>query len=235
MSHPHGAENSQQVIQRLRANPDIKTALGKLDKEQFEHTAAICMNSLCVEYNFISYTTSLQQLKSRMSKLPPEVEASYVQRAEQHLAAYKSAVSAADRISGMFTASGADRMLSQHGDDFFTLLRAPPHADQIRATFQQLGATNDDITHYQTWLRANGWNPLKYPGLGGTFASAVKAAQNAIPSYENQLDAVRTNGVPVIQGASPQAQSIAFGIVFVGVIVTICIVTWPLCAAHAIA
>jgi hypothetical protein len=221
------------TFENFRDDPAVRNAFAKLDRDQFQILGATCAASLATEYSFLSYTRALQILKARMSRLPPEVEGWYGERAEGRLIAYTSLVSAAEQMSQDLTSSGVDQILATRVREYFSVLQAAPYDTQIPRRFLELGATDDHIGHYRAWLRANDWNPLSFPGTGGTFAGVTKVAKGQIPLLQNTVNVIKQTGVPAIEGNDGDLTSVSIGAVIVIGAITLCIYTWPLCALAA--
>jgi hypothetical protein len=222
------------TFQTLRNDPLVKSTFAELDKTLFQMLAATCASSLATEYNFGSYTKSLQGLKVRLSRLPPEVEAWYMQRVENRLTAYTSLVSAAQQVSQMLTIGGLHQILSTRANEFFSALQTDPYDRHIQQRFREMGATDDDIDHYQAWLRANDWNPLMLPGAGGTFEGLVTVARNQTPFLQAERDAIKEKGIPVLQGASGNPSGWVGPGLFASLVV-ICLVGWIDCTVAIVA
>jgi len=224
--------NSQTIEQNwknLRDNPNTKVAAARLDVQRFYSDESICESASAAEYNHRSFTKSLQDLKRRMSSLPPDVEALYLQRAEQRVDAHNKAVAAAERISEQFTSSGCNQILLSNATTVFSIIQ--PNEAAIVQHYKGLGASDDDIAHSQTWLRANNWNPLSYPGAGGTFAGLVNVGKSETQALNNELAAIRNHGLPIIVGANNTGDWVLLGSLTV---LTACFIFVPGCVAAAI-
>ncbi|HEX3106998.1 MAG TPA: hypothetical protein VHQ22_21375 [Terriglobales bacterium] len=215
-ANPHEMRMSWE---QLRAIPEVSEALKKIDQDNYRNNLNQCYEGLATYYNFESYRHSIQSLKAQ-SALHSITEQMYARRLAETIDAYQSFIAAARNIAQMYSASGLDRVISNHSQDIFWELPNNPRGADILAKLRLIGVSDTDLSNYFATLKANGWNPLQMEGNDGTFMGAVNAASEHLKTLQGMQAALKQHGIPVIEG------DLFFLIAFLVIVVAGTVCTW---------